>query len=214
MVQKAGCKMSKLSIADFIRENYPQYWGVQTYPAGECVAFTKVTDEWGLLCNFAHTPIVVEGVEFRSAEQLYQMMKFTDPEIIQRIWTGVTRAGKVCHEIKRTAKSYEPECRREDWPRILVDAMKFVLVQKYRQCPEFAALLSRSRGRYIVEDQTSFPKRSADAWGVKRVGDIYVGPNLLGRLLMQLRDADGRLAYQLPTNILRFTKSITTRRAE
>ncbi len=54
----------------------------------------------------------------------------------------------------------------------------------------------------------------ADAWGVKRVGDSYVGPNLLGRLLMQLRDADGRLAYQLPANILRFTKSITIRSAE
>jgi ribA/ribD-fused uncharacterized protein len=200
--------MSKLSIADFIRENYPEYWGVQTYPAAECVAFHKVADEWGLLCNFAHTPITIEGITFKSAEQLYQMMKFTNPDIIQRIWAGITNNGKVCHEIKRTVKSYEAEHRREDWPGILVDAMKFVLVQKYQQCPEFAALLDRSRGRYIVEDQTTFPKKYADAWGVKLVGESYVGPNLLGRLLMQLRDTAGHLPYQLPANILAFTQHI------
>jgi ribA/ribD-fused uncharacterized protein len=200
--------MSKLSIADFIRENYPEYWGVQTYPTAECVAFHKVADEWGLLCNFAHTPITIEGITFKSAEQLYQMMKFTNPDIIQRIWTGITNNGKVCHEIKRTVKSYEAEHRREDWPRILVDAMKFVLVQKYQQCPEFAALLDRSRGRHIVEDQTSFPKKYADAWGVKLVGESYVGPNLLGRLLMQLRDTAGHLPYHLPANILAFTQHI------
>jgi len=200
--------MSKLSIADFIKENYSEYWGVQTYPAGECVAFHKVAGEWGLLCNFAHTPITIEGVTFKSAEQFYQMMKFTAPEIIKRIWAGITNNGKVCHEIKRTVKSYEAEYRREDWPGILVDAMKFVLVQKYRQCPEFAALLSKSRGRYIVEDQTTFPKRYADAWGVKLVDESYVGPNLLGRLLMQLRDNNGELTYQLPADILNFTKYI------
>jgi ribA/ribD-fused uncharacterized protein len=172
------------------------------------VSFHKVADEWGLLCNFAHTPITIEGITFKSAEQLYQMMKFTDPDIIQRIWTGITNNGKVCHEIKRTVKSYEAVYRREDWPGILVDAMKFVLVQKYRQCPEFASLLSKSRGCYIVEDQTAFPKRYADAWGVKLVGESYVGPNLLGRLLMELRDNNGKLTYQLPNDILNFTKYI------
>jgi ribA/ribD-fused uncharacterized protein len=200
--------MSKLSIADFIRENYPEYWGVQTYPAAECVSFHKVADEWGLLCNFAHTPITIEGVTFKSAEQLYQMMKFPYPDIIQLIWAGITNNGKVCHEIKRTVKSYEAEYRREDWPDILVDAMKFVLAQKYQQCPEFASLLSKSRGRYIVEDQTTFPKKYADAWGAKLVGESYVGPNLLGRLLMELRDNNGKLTYQLPNDILNFTKYI------
>jgi ribA/ribD-fused uncharacterized protein len=172
------------------------------------VSFHKVADEWGLLCNFAHTPITIEGVTFKSAEQLYQMMKFADPDIIQRIWAGITNNGKVCHEIKRTVKSYEAEYRREDWPRILVDAMKFVLVQKYQQCTEFASLLSKSRGCYIVEDQTTFPKKYADAWGVKLFGESYVGPNLLGRLLMELRENNGELTYLLPTDILNFTKYI------
>ena len=75
--------------------------------------------------------------------------------------------------------------------------MKFVLQQKYEQSLPFREALERSKGHFIVEDQTTFPKKTADTWGVKRQGDTYVGPNLLGRLLMELRD-NGSLGYQLP----------------
>ena len=36
----------------------------------------------------------------------------------------------------------------------------------------------------------------ADAWGVKTKGQNYEGPNLMGRLLMELRD--GKMEYKLP----------------
>ena len=39
-----------------------------------------------------------------------------------------------------------------------------------------------------IEDGKDFRKKYADTWGVKRQGDFYVGPNLMGRLLMELRD--------------------------
>jgi len=65
---------------------------------------------------------------------------------------------------------------------------------KYEQSGEFRTALERSKGRYIVEDQSSFKKSWADTWGVKRQGDNYVGPNLMGRLLMELRDS-GRLEF-------------------
>ena len=50
--------MSFYSISDFIRENYPEYWGIQTYPAAECVRVHKIDEEWGVFSNFGHTPIV------------------------------------------------------------------------------------------------------------------------------------------------------------
>ena len=71
---------------------------------------------------------------------------------------------------------------------IIVDSMKQCLQLKYDQCNEFRAALERSKGKYIVEDQSSFKKSWADTWGVKCQGDYYVGPNLMGRLLMELRD--------------------------
>ena len=70
--------MSFYSVAPFIEEFYPQYYGYSTYPKAECVTIHKVNGEWGIFCNFAATPIVVDGVEFKSSEQLFQMMKFKD----------------------------------------------------------------------------------------------------------------------------------------
>ena len=67
--------------------------------------------------------------------------------------------------------------------------------------------MERSRGLFIVEDETARNARKhkdADSWGVNLVGDHYVGPNLLGRLLMELRD-NGKLDYTLPADALQFT---------
>jgi predicted NAD-dependent protein-ADP-ribosyltransferase YbiA (DUF1768 family) len=67
----------------------------------------------------------------------------------------------------------------------------------------FREKLEASKGRFIVEDQTAMPKKRPDAWGVKLEGENFVGPNLLGRLLMELRD-QGTLEYHLPNDALDF----------
>ena len=86
---------------------------------------------------------------------------------------------------------------------MIIDAMKFCLTKKYEQSEEFRKELERSKGKIIVEDQTGFTKKNPDAWGVKLQGDNYVGPSLLGRLLMDLRDT-GKLEYTLPADAFQF----------
>ena len=189
------------SISSFVRTNYPEYWGEQEYSVDSCVAIHKVSEQWGIFSNFAPAPLTVEGVAFRSSEELFQVLKFSDPGIVRRILDGVTLGGKPCHNCKMAAKSYERQCRRPDWGNMVIDAMKYCLMQKHAQCEPFRQALADSIGRTIVEDQTSFSKRHADAWGVKRQGDTFVGPNLLGRLLMELRD-NGTLSYRLPDDAL------------
>ena len=197
--------MSFYSIAEFIKEYYPQYYGYSTYPKRECVAIHKVDGEWGVFCNFSAAPIIVDGVEFKSSEHLFQMMKFKDADVIVNIMNGVTNNGKRCFEIKKTAMSYEKKYRRKDWKSMVVDAMKFCLQKKYEQCAAFREKLEESRGRFIVEDQTTMSKKSPDAWGVKPDGDNFSGPNLLGRLLMELRD-NGKLEFHLPDDAFDFIK--------
>jgi predicted NAD-dependent protein-ADP-ribosyltransferase YbiA (DUF1768 family) len=102
-----------------------------------------------------------------------------------------------------TTKHWEKTHRREDWGKIIVDAMKFCLTKKYEQSEDFRKELERSKGKFIVEDQTSFPKKIPNTWGVKQQGDNFVGPNLLGRLLMELRD-NGKLEYDLPDDAFTF----------
>ena len=186
-----------MHVREFIEKNYPEYYSIERYPADKCAPFCKVDGPWGVLSNFGRTPITVEGITFDCSEKLFQVMKFADAASQQAIYAAKGQT------MKMKAKHCEKVGTvREDWGRIIVDAMKYCLVQKYAQSAEFRAELERSRGLYIVEDQTSFPKKNPDTWGVKLSSDgtEYVGPNLMGRLLMELRDSNGSLAYSLPSD--------------
>ena len=194
--------MSKHSVYPFIQRFYPEYDGIQSYPASECAVFCKTNEEWGILSNMASTPINIEGIEFKSAEHIFQMMKFNEEEFVVKVWKGVTANNKISQNIKMTSKSYEPEHRRADWGRIIVDALKFAMQKKYEQCELFRQELERSKGLYIVEKQAN-PKKPADTWSAKLVGDKWEGSNLTGRLLMELRD-NCKLEYNLPNDALDF----------
>ena len=187
--------MSKLSIAQFIKEFYPEYYQWNEYPAETCIPFSKVKEQWGIFGNFAPTHLVVNSVEFINSEQLFQMMKFTDPETLQAIHNSKGM------KIKYTAKAAEKlGLRRPDWGHIIVDAMKFCLQTKYDQSEQFRQTLKETAGKTIVEDQTRFKKKTAEPWGAKLINGKFVGSNLLGRLLIELRD-NGHLDYHLPADI-------------
>ena len=66
--------MSFYSISPFIKEYYPEYYSMHQYPKDMSVAFNKVADQWGIFSNFANTPIIFNGVEYKSAEQLFQCL--------------------------------------------------------------------------------------------------------------------------------------------
>lgn len=198
--------MNKHSVYPFIKEFYPQFDGIQTYPASECAVFCSTHAEWGVLSNMAATPIIIDGVEFKSAEHIFQMMKFNDPEYVSKVWNGITALGKKSHNIKMTTKSYEPEHRRADWGCMIFDALKYAMQKKYEQCEAFRNELERSKGKYIVEQQAN-PRKPADAWSAKLEGDKWVGSNITGRLLMELRD-NGKLEYHLPDDALEFINVI------
>ena len=172
--------MNFYSIAPFIERYYPQYYSIERYPVDKCIAIQKIGEEWGILSNFAHTPIEYKGVTYKSSEQLFQMMKFTDKTVRDVVFNAPNP--------KMTAKHYEKAYRRPDWGMMIVDVMKLCLLRKYQQCEEFRHILESTSGKFIVEDQSTFRKKHADTWGAKREGDFFVGPNLLGRLLMELRD--------------------------
>ena len=189
-----------MHIREFIEKNYPEYYSIERYPKDKTVAFCSVDQPWGLFSNFGRTPLVVDGVPFDCTEKLFQIMKFTDDVSRKAIYSVKGQT------IKMKAKHFEKAGTvRPDWGEIIVDAMKFCLMEKYRQNEAFREELDRSRGLFIVEDQTTFPKKSPDTWGVKLSADgsEFVGPNLMGRLLMELRD-NGKLDYTLPEDVLLF----------
>lgn len=189
-----------MRLEGFIKEFYPEWYGIQEYPADKTAAFCKVAEEWGVLGNFAPTPIVVGGVPFDCTEKLFQVMKFTDLESRKIIYAQKGQP------IKMKAKHQEKVgVVREDWGRIFIDAMKFCLMQKFNQSETFRNELEHSKGLFIVEQQAN-PRRPAGAYSAKLSddGNTWAGPNIMGRLLMLLRD-QGKLEYNLPADAMDFS---------
>jgi len=178
-----------MQVHEMIRDNYPEYYSIKRYPAAETVCIRSTKDEWGIFSNFYSTPIVVNGITFDCTERLYHIMKLK-PESTEgfRNLMSVSAGLKIKMRTRRLFNE-RPEWFRQDWPSMVVDAMKYCLTLKYEQSEAFRKELERTKGKYIVEDETSRKKgRDADTWGTVLKGDEYIGPNLLGRLLMELRD--------------------------
>ena len=188
---------NKMGVRQHIETNYPEYAGWFTYPPEQCAPIHNTTDEWAIFHNMTPCAVVVRGVTFKNTETLFQLFRFRDAEAVIDVYHKNN---------KIQAKHWEKlGYTRPDWGEMFLDALKFVLMVKYEQCEVFRQELERSKGKYIIEDQTSFPKKTPDTWGVKQQGNDFVGPNLLGRLLMELRD-NGKLEYTLPDDALAFIK--------
>lgn len=187
---------SSTGIFDFIKEYYPEYIGIKDYPVAKSVFFHKKTDEHWILSNMASTPIIVDGVAFKSSEHLFQTMKFATKESAMAVFLSKSP--------KMTAKHYQKmgNHRREDWGSMIIDAMKFCLQMKHEQCSAFREDLAGTEGFYIVEKETP-RKKEPSGWATYEIGTIFKGPNMMGRLLMELRDK-GKLEYKLPKDALEF----------
>lgn len=176
---------------------YQEYDIIEHYPAEQTVGFTKAAAEWGIFSNFAKTPMVVRGVEFVCVEQMFHYIRLnseTERAEYLKVSPGMA--------LKMKAKAFAKRgVERSDWKEIAVDVMRFCLNCKYDQSEAFRNELERSNGKYIVEDESNRRKKP-DSWGavLDTATNEYYGKNIMGRLLMELRDK-GSLEYKLPEDI-------------
>ena len=171
--------------------HYPTYDKIERYPAGQTVGFTTTKAEWGVLSNFAKTPMLVNGVQFACVEQLYHYIRLSD-EAERAAYLKL----KPNMGLKMKAKAFAKRgVERADWREIAVDVMRFCLNHKYQSSAEFRKALAESEGKYIVEDESNRRKKP-DSWGavLDATTHEYYGKNIMGRLLMELREK-GCLTY-------------------
>ncbi len=153
----------------------------RTYKRSECAVFSKTKEAFGGLSNMAAGfPLRVNGVRILTSEALYQACRFPHRPEVQRIIIG--EASPMTAKMK--SKPYRKDSR-PDWDRVRVKVMRWCLRVKLAQnWNEFSRLLLATRERSIVEES-----RKDDFWGAKVMGDeTLVGMNVLGRLLMELRE--------------------------
>ena len=171
---------------------YPEYNIIERYPAEQTIGFTSTAAEWGILSNFAKTPMQVNGVEFACVEQLFHYIRLNNEQERAAYLKLIPNMG-----LKMKAKTFAKRgVERADWKGIAVDVMRFCLNHKYRSSEEFRKALSDSGSKYIVEDESKRKKRP-DSWGAVLDVDSkeYYGKNIMGRLLMELREK-GNLEYE------------------
>jgi type I restriction enzyme S subunit len=155
---------------------------VRTYSRAESVVFLKTDEPFGGLSNMAGGyPVRVNGIGILTSEALYQACRFPHLPDVQRMIVGE----KSPMTAKMRSKPYRKDSRR-DWDHVRVRIMRWCLRMKLASnWSAFSELLLRTGDRPIVEQS-----RKDDFWGAKAVGDgsTLVGMNVLGRLLMELRE--------------------------
>ncbi len=138
------------------------------------VKFYSVGDEFGEFSNFAAYPISLDGEQWPTSEHYFQAQKFHDRKYRQKIRTANTPM--LAASLGRDRK----QKLRRDWDAVKVGVMRAAVLAKFTQHADLRLLLLSTGDAKLVEHT-----ENDDYWGDGGDGS---GKNMLGRILMQVRD--------------------------
>lgn len=150
---------------------------MDTYVKSESAVFYTTRQKWGEFSNFhTSTSIQVGILRFPTAEHLYQVCKFSDPDI--QFLLNSQPTPKACKDLSRIrTKGVRP-----DWVHVRVPIMAWVVSLKVAQHESVRKLLL-STGEAPIVEKSNYD----DFWGCRDKGDMLVGENTLGKILMGVR---------------------------
>lgn len=156
-----------------------------TYLLKDTCWFQKVDTQWGGLSNMKGIvyPLLVNKRKILTSEALYQACRFPDfPEIQEEII-----AQKSPMAAKMKSKPRRSECTRADFEEEKAAIMYWCLRVKLACNPiGFGSLLAKTKNKDIVE--VSHKDRFWGTVASKTNLNEVTGANVLGQLLMDLRD--------------------------
>ena len=153
---------------------------MRVYDSHNVLTFSKTTGKFGGLSNMSGDyALFVNEIYIPTVEALYQACKFSLYPSIQQSIISQSNPMKA-KTISRAYQSYV----RQDWDVIKVHIMEWCLKVKLAQnWNTFGNLLDETGDAIIVEYSTK-----DHVWGAMPRGDGKLeGENILGRLLMKLR---------------------------
>jgi len=174
---------------------------LRTYNKADVIIVHKTKESFGGLSNMASGfPLNINGVRVLTSEALYQACRFPHLPDLQR--TIIQQTSPMTAKMK--SKPFRDRSR-PDWDTVKYRIMRWCLRTKLAQnYDSFGRLLLATEDKQIVEMSLK-----DDYWGAKLQAptyDILIGENVLGRLLMELRellknDNDQNLTNNKPLNI-------------
>jgi ribA/ribD-fused uncharacterized protein len=138
------------------------------------IQFYSVSDEYGEFSNFAPFPITLRGKVWPTSEHFFQAQKFAGTKHAEAI--RQTRSPMIAARMGRDRK----KPLRRDWEAVKDDVMREAVRAKFTQHPDLLTLLLATGDAHLVEHTTN-----DSYWGDGGDGS---GKNMLGRILMHLRD--------------------------
>jgi hypothetical protein len=132
--------------------------------------------EYRWLSNFWPCRIEFEGRTFKSVEHAYQGAKSNEPS-----WKDYCSRTESPKEVKKESRKIT---LRTDWLKVRVSIMKQLLVQKFVYNVNYRRMLLETSGEYIQEGNTWGDR----FWGVDITVHPTVGKNILGKLIMEVRE--------------------------
>jgi ribA/ribD-fused uncharacterized protein len=140
------------------------------------IHFYSHDDAYGEFSNFAPFPIRLDGQVWPTTEHYFQAQKFIKAE---PDWAAKIRRANNPGLAARMGRDRKHRLRR-DWESVKVDVMRRALAAKFAQHEELTVLLLSTGDETLVEHTDN-----DDYWGDGGDGS---GKNMLGQLLMQLRE--------------------------
>lgn len=130
--------------------------------------------KFSMLSNFALTPFSRDGRDWQTVEHYFQAMKSLDFDEQEQI-----RMAPHPRDAKNLGRQI---LVRPDWDSIKYDVMLNALRAKF-ESPALRSLLLATGERPLYDDNPY-----DDNWGTGKLGGVGFGQNLLGQLLMQVRE--------------------------
>ncbi|WP_367874296.1 NADAR family protein [Luteolibacter sp. Populi] len=138
------------------------------------IHFYSTGDPYGEFSNFAAYPITLGKKKWPTTEHYFQAQKFADPRDREEIRKA--NSPMLAARLGRDRKKK----LRADWEAVKTGIMRQALEAKFTQYPDLKQLLLATGSAKLVEHTTN-----DSYWGD---GGDGTGKNMLGRLLMELRE--------------------------
>jgi ribA/ribD-fused uncharacterized protein len=153
---------------------------------GNAIRFYQAKGDYGFLSNLWPCKVTVGDVEFDSAEHAYQWAKPEEEKVKE--WIRRAPYPRLAAQVGHSLQWHDID---KKWPETKVDRMREVLEAKFLQNPELGDRLLETGDAILLE-----ASKADRFWGE---GKRRAGENMLGRLLMQLRDELPELRRKRPT---------------
>jgi ribA/ribD-fused uncharacterized protein len=139
------------------------------------IYFYSTTNEYGFISNFSRYGFGLDGQYWLTVEHYFQAQKFIDMAYSERI-----RLAKTAKDAKKLGQSRKHPIR-DDWEIIKDDVMRRAIQAKFETHADIRERQLATGDEDLVEHA-----RSDYYWGSGADGS---GENMLGKILMDLRDS-------------------------